>query len=35
MFSDELPVDARDVYATINWGTNVDNFQCVRGGDEL
>ena len=35
VFSDKLPVNARDVCATINQGTSVDDYQCVREGDEL
>ena len=35
MFSDKLSVDARDVCATINQDASVNNFQHVRGGDEL
>ena len=35
MFSDKLPVDAGDICTTINQGVSVDDFQCVRGGDEL
>ena len=35
VFSDKLPVDARDVCATVNQGMSVDNFQHVERGDEL
>ena len=35
VFSDKLPVNTRDVCATINQGANVNDFQCVRGGNEL
>ena len=35
MFSDKLPVNARDVCTTINQGMSVNDFQRVRGGDEL
>ena len=34
-FSDELPVNAGDVSTTVNQGAGVDDFQCVRRGDEL
>ena len=35
VFSNKLPVNARDVCATINQGMSVDNFQCVERDDEL
>ena len=35
VFSDKLPVNAKDVYATVNQGMSVNNFQHVGRSDEL
>ena len=35
VFSDKLPIDARDVCATVDQGASVDNFQHVRMCDGL
>ena len=35
VFSDKLPVNARDVWTTVNQGVSVNNFQCVGRSNEL
>ena len=35
VFSDEVPVNAGDICTAVNEGTGVDDFESMRGHDQL